>query len=64
MTYIKKNTHTVTTSMNANVNIISQKSEHMWQEPLCVLPFEMQKPDIKHTNKTFLKAYYNTWTYI
>jgi len=27
--------------MNANVNIISQKSEHMWQEPLCVLPFEM-----------------------
>jgi len=25
----------------------------MWQEPLCVVPFEILKPDIKHTDKTF-----------
>jgi hypothetical protein len=39
--------------VKANVKIISQKSEHMWQDNLFVLPFEILKPDIKHTNKSF-----------
>jgi len=26
----------VKTNTHANVNIINQKSEHVWQEPLCV----------------------------
>jgi len=42
----------VRANMQANINIISQKSEHMWQETLCVLSFGIWKPDIKHTNKT------------
>jgi len=29
------------TDMDVNLNIISQKSEHMWQEPLCVAPFDI-----------------------
>jgi hypothetical protein len=39
--------------VKANVKIISQKSEHMWQDNLFALPFEILKPDIKHTNKSF-----------
>jgi len=31
----------VKTNMHANVSIISQNSEHIWQAPLCVVPFEI-----------------------
>ena len=55
----------VTTNVHANVNIISQRSEHTWQEPLCVLPSKYNsKLTIKHTNKTFrhITTYGHTYT--
>jgi len=33
--------HAESESKHANINIISQKLEHMWQESLCVVPFEI-----------------------
>jgi len=55
----------VKANMHANVNIISQKSEQMWQENLCALPFEILKSDIKHTNKSFrhITTHGHTHTY-
>ena len=55
----------VITNMHANINIISQKSEHVWQEPLYVVPFDIQKPEIKHANKTFgyLTTHGHIYTY-
>ena len=51
--------------VKANVKIISQKSEHMWQDNLFVLPFEILKPDIKHTNKSLkhITTHGHTHTY-
>ena len=51
--------------VKANVKIISQKSEHMWQDNLFALPFEILKPDIKHTNKSFrhITTHGHTHTY-
>lgn len=43
----------VRANMHANVFIICQRSEHMWQENVCSLPFEILKPDIQHTNNSF-----------
>ena len=55
----------VRTNMDVNVNKISQKSEHMWQAPLCVVPFEIQKPGIKHTHKIsrHITTHGHTYTY-